>query len=509
MRRPGIFAPPGRPSDLNMMLSWRPGTVACYYGYLSSNGLFDYKSRHPAANIIVRFQHPRTWWQDPEESAVRYGREVASKWPELHSLAPYVCFANELNIYYENGDQDPANQSRYETEQFYERIGWWVERTAQIIKDAAPDMKLITPPFSAGRHEDGSPNDQGQITETYAGYDYLANAVKTYFDNTLAVHAYWGDTNGSHQERLYDPHWSSWYAFRWRRLLKLFEKRYNIQAKVVIDEASNFATYDLDLFDQLTYFSQETLADPRVLALAFYIWEDPAFSPGNIFTIWSQYILDLGGFTQRLANLPDIAVSPDTGTPSASEDSAFDGPTIRVSFEDGRIEAMPLEQYLRSVVPAEMPALWHPEAVKAQAIAARTFALKALQRARAQGQAADITSTFASSQQFDPSRIHPASDQAILATKRLILRYEGKVIEALFSANCGGHTFNNEDVQGFTQTPIPYLRGVPCPNPGPKKGHGVGLCQNGAKTFAEQGRTFDQILAHYYRGTTLDQMPDS
>jgi len=308
---------------------------------------------------------------------------------------------------------------------------------------------------------------------------------------------------------LYEAAKSSWYAFRWRRLLKLFETRYNIQAKVILDEAGNYAAYDLDLFDQLTYYSQQCLADPRILALTFYLWEDPTFSPGNIFNDWSQFILDLPGFVQRLAAWPDVRPDPfmgERGVVSVAGD-LYDGPAIRVSFEDGHIESLALEQYLRAVVPAEMPALWPSEALKAQAVAARTFAVKSLQRARSQGKAADITSTFARSQQFDRSRVHPASDEAILATRGEVLVYDGDIIEALYSANCGGHTFDNEAVGSFTRTPIPYLRGVACPNPGPKYGHGVGLCQYGTKALAEQGRSYQQILAHYYQGAQLNRMP--
>jgi len=515
MRRPGIFAPSGRPSDLNMMLHWRPGAVTCYYNQLQANDLFNYKARNPAASIIVRFQHPPDWRRDPEQAALSFGRQVAGKWAELRPLEPYVCFAGELNTGAANGDTNTSNQAFYETQQFYQTMGGWVGRTAQVIKDLAPEMKLITPPFAAGRHEDGSPNDQGEISEPFAGYDYLAEAVRTYFDNTLAVHAYWGDINGSHPDHLYDPARSSWYAFRWRRLLKLFQTRYNIQAKIIIAEASNFATYDLDLFEQITYFSRECLTDPRVLALTFYVWEDPDPSLGNIFTVWTQYILDLPGFTQRLAAQPDVIIDPSLAPwaalrePSIPVDSAFGGPIMRVRFEDGHIEAMPLETYLRGVVPAEMPASWPAEALKAQAVAARTYALRTRERARRQNQVADITSTFTRHQQFDPRQIHPAADEAILATRGLVVNYQGAMIEALFSANCGGHTFNNEDVEGFSRTPIPYLRRVACPNSGPKNGHGLGLCQYGARDFANQGRTFAQILAHYYQDTSLGPMPEN
>ncbi len=84
---------------------------------------------------------------------------------------------------------------------------------AQVIKSLAPEMKLIAP-LSPGRHEDGAPDDSGTITEAFAGYDFLADALSLYFDSTFAVHAYWGDANGSDMNRLKETQTASWYAFR-------------------------------------------------------------------------------------------------------------------------------------------------------------------------------------------------------------------------------------------------------------------------------------------------------
>ena len=50
--------------------------------------------------------------------------------------------------------------------------------TADVIKNIVPEMKLITPPFAFGHHEDGSPDDEGQPKEGWAGYDYLYETVQ-------------------------------------------------------------------------------------------------------------------------------------------------------------------------------------------------------------------------------------------------------------------------------------------------------------------------------------------
>lgn len=519
MRRPGIVAPPGIPTDVNLMLSWKPGAITCYYDFLRQNRVFEYKQQNPQAAVIVRFAHPRNWFTDPEKTAVQYAQTIAAKWNELRPLAPYVCFADEMNLYYENDDPDPANQPLYETEQFYESVGWWITRVAQVVKSLAPQMALLTPPFSPGRYEDGSPDEEGNITEAFAGYDHLAEAIHAYFDDTLAFHAYWGNINGSDKTQLQDPQISSWYAFRWRRLLAMCRKRYNINASVVIDEAGNFATYDADFFDQITYFSRQTLSDPRVKALTFALWEDPTFSPGNIFNVWTAYIPDLPAFTQKLAAQPDVTVaatpppvisapvvSAPVSTPTYT-DADFGGMDIRVMFDDGHIETMPMETYLRGVVPSEMPATWHIEALKAQTIAARSYACNALRRARYLNQAFDIRANPSTDQNYRLDKIHASTDAAIQATKGIVMKYNNQPVDAVFSSNCGGHTLNSEEVfkkaDGSPALPTPYLRGVACPAPGPKNGHGVGMCQYGANTLAQMNLTFDKILAYFYKGVTF------
>ena len=80
------------------------------------------------------------------------------------------------------------------------------------------------------------------------------------------------------------------------------------------------------------------------------------------------------------------------------------------------INLVDIEDYLRGVVPAEMPALWHPEAVKAQAVAARTYVL---QRARANAaRAYDVVGTVGDQVYGGVGREHPAADAAIKATHR-------------------------------------------------------------------------------------------
>jgi hypothetical protein len=312
-RRPGIWAANGHPGDTSLLYSWRPGAVTCFSDYLQANAVFSYKKAVPSASIIIRFQHPMNWQQDPTTSAKNFGREIAGKWADIKSLDPYVYFANEVNLHYENGDADQGRQYLYETQAFYQRYADWVRMTADVIKGIVPEMKLVTPPFAFGHHEDGAPDDNGQPKEGWAGYDYLQETIKQYFDTILTFHAYWGSAGGSNKKWLYDPAESSWYAFRWRRLLNLFKKRYSLDARLIIDEAGNFGAKDTDFTDQVIYYSQECLKDPRVLALTYFLWLDPTNSPGNLPNSWVQNIANLSTHLKRLSDMPDITTTTTAG----------------------------------------------------------------------------------------------------------------------------------------------------------------------------------------------------
>ncbi|MBN1992470.1 MAG: SpoIID/LytB domain-containing protein [Anaerolineae bacterium] len=493
MRRPGLWVANGHPGNPAQMLNWNPAALTCFFDYLAANRVYEYKAAHPEVPIVIRFQHPLNWHENPAYYAEQLGRSVASKWNEIRPLDPYVYFANEVNLHYENGDPDPNNQHLYTTPAFYQKYAHWVQLTADIIKDITPQMKLITPPFAFGHNEDGSPDDNGNPLLGWAGYDYLYETVRDYFDNILTFHAYWGNGSGSIHEWLYDPERSSWYAFRWRRVLKLFETRYHLNAKMIIDEAGNFATSDLDFTDQLIYHAENCLKDGRVICLTYFLWLDPTNTPGNLPNSWVQGIVNLSQHLERLKNMPRVPITE--YPPDEAEQT-----TIRVLFDDGSVQVMPLEEYLRAVVPGEMPALWPAEAVKAQAVAARSFAQYAIEHPRHPN--ADICTDHTHCQNYDPAKIHPNSDEAIAQTKNIIARYDGATANTIFSANCGGHTQNNEDVFAGA-TPIPYLRGVPCPDKDEKHGHGVGLCQYGARALAEQGLSYPDIIKHYYTGVTL------
>lgn len=303
-RRLGIWGANGTNPNLPLMLSWRPGAITTIYDYASSNGL-EYIEQHPEVPLIIRFLHPQNWQENPTRSASDLAQKVIDKWPTIKKYNPYVYFANELNLGYESGQ---PNVPALDTREFYKRCGLWITDVAKQIKNAIPEIKLITPPWAFGHNEDGEPVD-GIPKIGWAGYDYLWEAVRDYFDNTLTFHAYWPHSTN----QLYDPELSSWYAFRWRRVLELFAIQYGLKCKMIMDEAGNMEPGRESFFDELKYFAEECLSDERVIAVTPFLWADP--TGHNNINSWVANISDIERFCARLAALPDIEITTPSPEP--------------------------------------------------------------------------------------------------------------------------------------------------------------------------------------------------
>jgi stage II sporulation protein D len=131
------------------------------------------------------------------------------------------------------------------------------------------------------------------------------------------------------------------------------------------------------------------------------------------------------------------------------------------------INELPLEDYLRGVVPREMgPELYDQiEALKAQSVAARTYALRNLGEFSNEGY--DICSTPRCQVYGGMSVEHRVSDRAIAETAGQVVLFDGRPAETFYSATCGGHTENVEVV--FPLKRGEYLKGVPCMEAGERQ----------------------------------------
>jgi hypothetical protein len=143
------------------------------------------------------------------------------------------------------------------------------------------------------------------------------------------------------------------------------------------------------------------------------------------------------------------------------------------------VNHLPLESYISSVVGAEMPSSWNLEALKAQAVAARSYAMAHMARPANDHWHLGDTTRWQAYRGLDS--VQPRTLEATAATAGVILSYKGGIVESLYastsqiSAEAHGHL-------------------------------GASMSQHGAQDLASSGLRYEQILAHYYRGASLARL---
>ena len=161
------------------------------------------------------------------------------------------------------------------------------------------------------------------------------------------------------------------------------------------------------------------------------------------------------------------------------------------------INDIPLEKYLRGVVPSEMPSGWEHEAHKAQAIAARSYAIA--NRGKRAKYGYDLKDTPEDQAYGGASAEKQNTNDAVSETEGIVLVCQGKIVPAYYSASAGGQTKTGGQVWS---SDLPFLKSVPSFDDGIKKnGHGVGMSQYGANNLAKRGYNAYQILKYFYANT--------
>lgn len=117
-----------------------------------------------------------------------------------------------------------------------------------------------------------------------------------------------------------------------------------------------------------------------------------------------------------------------------------------------------LEEYVKGVVPAEVSSTWHPEMLKAQAVAARTYAL--YQQMLSATREYDVAATVQDQVYRGKQGIDAGILRAVEETRGLVVTYQGAPIYAAFSSTAAGLT---EDAMNVWSKEYPYLKGVECP----------------------------------------------
>ncbi|MEB3324310.1 MAG: SpoIID/LytB domain-containing protein [Cyanobacteriota bacterium] len=184
---------------------------------------------------------------------------------------------------------------------------------------------------------------------------------------------------------------------------------------------------------------------------------------------------------ELLGNLAEVWIEPE-GAGSLRADGRPYGGRFRVlRAADGVqvVNHLPLESYISSVVGGEMPSSWGIEALRAQAVAARSYAMAHMARpASAHWHLGDTTRW----QNYEGlSTVSEPTLQATTSTSGVILSYQGGIVESLYAA---------------TQQIVDEAHG-----------HlGASMSQTGAQELAQQGLRFNEILSHYYQGASLARL---
>ena len=287
--------------------------------------------------------------------------------------------------------------------------------------------------------------------------------------------------------------------------------------------------------------------------------------------------------------VPEPTIAP--GTEPMQEGKQL---TMYLRRGDGEVTETDMDDYLTGVLLGELPATFEPEAKKAQAVAARTFAWKAVVTGGKHGDGSVCTESTCCQAYVNPGQYSGSPEavqearQAVEATSGLVLYYDGSLIEATYFSCSGGST---EDAVAVWGTSFPYLRatvstgeenavhftdtvtytkqelesllgislsgrpdtwiglttytagrgiatmeicghtfqgtelrsllklrstaitvsvkadGLEFTTRG--YGHRVGMSQYGAEAMAVAGATYEEILAHYYRGTVIGEAAEN
>ncbi|WP_322758732.1 MULTISPECIES: SpoIID/LytB domain-containing protein [unclassified Synechococcus] len=143
------------------------------------------------------------------------------------------------------------------------------------------------------------------------------------------------------------------------------------------------------------------------------------------------------------------------------------------------VNHLSLEDYVASVVGAEMPSSWNMEALRAQAVAARSYALAHMARPASRHWHLGNTTRWQAYRGL--ASVSERTRQAAASTAGLILSYQGGIVESLYAST-----------QQISSEAHGHL--------------GASMSQHGAQDLAEQGLRYNQILGRYYQGASLARL---
>ncbi|MBR3632608.1 MAG: SpoIID/LytB domain-containing protein [Elusimicrobiaceae bacterium] len=311
--------------------------------------------------------------------------------------------------------------------------------------------------------------------------------------------------------------------------------------------------------------------------------------PETIDILWRKGKLQIGALTSA----DTLVIEPDTNVILTFQKNTYTGKFYLIPAKNTFrvVEYTDLENYLLGVLPYEMSYSWPVEALKAQAVAARTYTLMQIQNNKKTD--FDLYNDVRSQMYKGSAKVYDSVRQAVEGTQGKVLKYKGELFNTYYHANCGGGTDDAKIWTGNKNATIKPLQGASCSTDSHSKsytwsntialssinkfvnknglsgsvtkikvqekthtkravtlqfttkqgsktlscaqfrlavgasllksckitdiskhgsdftfagrgyGHGVGMCQDGAKGMAQEGKDYKQILSNYFPSSDL------
>lgn len=182
-----------------------------------------------------------------------------------------------------------------------------------------------------------------------------------------------------------------------------------------------------------------------------------------------------------LGSLAEVWIEPSPGGSLRADGRPYAGRfrVLRAANGIQVVNHLPLESYVSSVVGGEMPSSWSLEALRAQAVAARSYAMAHMARPASDHWHLGDTTRW---QNYEGLKtVSDPTLQATQTTSGVILSYQGGIVESLYAAT-----------QQIVDEAHSHL--------------GASMSQTGAQELAQQGLRFNEILSHYYQGASLARL---
>ena len=257
-------------------------------------------------------------------------------------------------------------------------------------------------------------------------------------------------------------------------------------------EASLYGTGDFELYNNKTYIGTYTVGDQININMV-----------GNIFVLTDKDTKVIAKVSGPIIFKSDFGFIGIKDLKRAGKDAVYRNQIELISTSKGGsfyiVNSLGLEEYLRGVVPNEMPVSFGLEALKAQAVAARNYVLSPRVKANPNY---DVVDSVASQVYFGANTEKELSNQAVMETSGIVALYGWDLILAQYSSTAGGYTesyqnaFSDPITKKFPAPEKPFLKGVP-DNPSTPR---LDNEEEAYEFYTSKPKSFDEDSS-YYRWT--------